>query len=111
MVVVLLVLSSSSVVVASGGGMKSGSFALRDPGSVLLVIGLHQPASLQENTRRNATGNTYNTAPLSFNPMSHVASNARQSSRCGLILVKREMRRQGKREIKQGAERENYESK
>ena len=37
-VVVLLVLSSSSVVVASCGGITPGSFALRDPGSVLLVL-------------------------------------------------------------------------
>jgi hypothetical protein len=36
----------------------------------------------QRNTRHNATAASHNTAPLSFNPMSHVASNARQSSLC-----------------------------
>jgi hypothetical protein len=31
---------------------------------------------IPKNTRRNATGNSHNIAPLFFNPMSHVASNA-----------------------------------
>jgi hypothetical protein len=66
-------------------------------------------AALQENTRRNAIGNTYNTAPLSFNPMSHVASNARQSSLYvgGFYLEERTYVNE-EREIKQGNERENY---
>jgi hypothetical protein len=54
-----------------------------------------------KNTRRNETGNAYNTAPLFFNPMSHVASNAQQSSQCGRILVGREIRVNDQREIKQ----------
>ena len=45
-VVVLLVRSSSSVVVASCGGITPGSFALRDRGSVLLVLDfIRRPAS------------------------------------------------------------------
>ena len=41
----------------------------------------------QRNTRRNATGNTYNTAPLSFNPMSHVGTNADSQANVGAFLL------------------------
>ena len=51
---------------------------------VSLVLDTISPP--QKNTRRNATGNSYNTAPLSFNPMSHVGTDAQQSSQCRCIL-------------------------
>jgi hypothetical protein len=63
---------------------------LRNPGGGLLV--LDTISRLQKNTRRNATGNTYSTAPLSFNPMSHVGTNALQSSQYGRILVREDSR-------------------
>jgi hypothetical protein len=54
----------------------------RQPGS----LALRSLAAYPKNTRRNAIGNSYNTAPLSFNPMSHVGTNAQQSSLYGSIL-------------------------
>jgi hypothetical protein len=58
---------------------------------------------LLKNTRRNTIGNSYSTAPLFFNPMSHVGTNARQSSQCRRILVREEISVNKDREIKQRA--------